>query len=832
MAVQRSASILRLLAALLLAALLPIYAQGQTTKVRGKVVDVDSGEPIPFAGVFFKGTTTGQSADIDGNFSLETRDPGVNTVVCQLLGYSTLEVEIKNGSFTEVTFRMKLLENELTGSFVKADNRKVRALLANIDRNRERNNPEARPQYRCDIYNKMELDLSHAKEQLKGKRFIKEFGFIFDYIDTSVVSGVPYLPIMISESVAERYHSSSPELNREKILANQISGINKDNNLLSQFTGSMHLRANFYQDFINAMGVNFPSPIQKSGLLYYNYFIIDSLQIDGRKTYQVRYHPKQVISSPTFDGEMMIDAEDFAIRSIHAKMVRGGNVNWLRDIVLDSEYERLADSTWFYKTDKLYADFSIALTDSSKIMSFLGNRLISYSNPDFSTEVALDAGAGPVKVDPDANYKDEAFWDDVRPYKLSEKEKDIYKMVEAIKDQPLYDDIYTTVYTLATGYLDIGPIGIGPYLKLVSFNDLEGFRPQIGIHTSKDLSRVFRWTLYGAYGTKDKQLKGGLTYEHLFSREPTRKLTLDAHYDVFQLGKGKSNFTSGNIISSLWKGPQKLSPMTSFSALYEHEFSQSVNASAELHLKRHYSNAFVPMFDWNGNAIESAASNEAHLQFRFSKDETVNRGHFIKTYIHTYYPIWTIDLTGSVPGLRPGDTGFFKPEVSFDYKLRVPPLGMTRIHFNAGAVLGQVPYPFLHIHQGNVTGLLDISSFSCMDFFEFASDSWMTLFLDHNFHGFFFGKIPLLRKLQLREIFILKAAWGGLSDKNNGTAPEYGALMQFPEGMRAMDKPYVEAGFGISNILRLFRVDFMWRLTHRDTARRDFVTAFGLDLRF
>lgn len=806
--------------------------QAQPTKVRGTVVDVDSGEPIPFAGVWFKGTTIGQSADIDGKFSIETRDTSAVTLVCQFLGYSTLELDVKRGGFTEVTFRMKQLENELSGAYVKADNRKIKRLLANIERNRHRHDPDKRPYYTCDVYNKMELDLTHPKEQLTSKRFLREFGFVFDYIDTSVVSGMPYLPLMISETVTERRHTGSPELNREKIIANQISGVNKDNNLLSQFTGSMHLNVNFYKDYINAFGVEFPSPIQPSGLLYYNYYIIDSLQIDGRKTYQVRYHPKQGISSPTFDGEMFIDCGDFALRSIHAKMQRGGNVNWIRDLVIDTDYKRLDDSTWFYGSDKMYADFSIALTDSSKLMSFIGNRLLTYSNPDFSDKGELDDSSAPVKVAADAGYKDEKYWASVRPYELSQKEKDIYTMVESIKDQPLYEDLYTVANTIVTGYLDIGPIGFGPILRLVSFNELEGFRPQLGLHTSKNLSRTDRFSVYGAYGTKDKAFKGGVTYEHMFSREPTSKLTVDASYDVFQLGKGESRFTSGNILSSMWRGQQKLSPMSSFSATYEHEFSSSFNAVAEIAMKRHFSNVFVPMKDWSGNELVSAASNELHLQARFSRDETVNRGHFVKTYVQTKFPIFTVDLTGSVGGIRPGDVSFLKPEVTVDWKVRTPPLGLLRMRMKAGTIIGQVPYPFLHIHAGNVTGLLDKTSFSCMDYFEFASDSWATLFVDQNFFGFFLGKIPLLRELQLREVVTLKAAWGHLSDRNNGTAPEFGAPMRFPDGMKSLETPYVEVGAGISNILRLFRVDCVWRLTHRDTARRTFVVNFGLDFKF
>lgn len=176
--------------------------------------------------------------------------------------------------------------------------------------------------------------------------------------------------------------------------------------------------------------------------------------------------------------------------------------------------------------------------------------------------------------------------------------------------------------------------------------------------------------------------------------------------------------------------------------------------------------------------------------------------------------------------------GYFRPELSLDWKIQLPPVGMTTLHANVGTIVGKVPYHLLHIHEGNGTLLLDKTSFSTMDFFEFASDSWATVLIDHNFYGFFLGKIPLLKKLQLREAITCRATWGYLSDKNGKDQ----AMLMFPEGMRPIGKiPYVEAGFAITNILRLFRVDFIWRCTHRDDPRpnpRNFVVNVGIELKF
>ncbi|MBO4475866.1 MAG: carboxypeptidase-like regulatory domain-containing protein [Bacteroidales bacterium] len=803
-----------------------------TTKVRGTVVDADTGEPVPFAGIYFKDTTIGLTADIDGKFTLETREP-VSVLVCQLLGYDTVEKTIHQGAFNEVEFRMHLTDNRLSGALVKPDNRRIKRLLRNIESHSERNDPDLRPYFTCKVYNKMEMDITHAKEQLSAKWFNDQFGFVFDYMDTSSVSGVPFLPAMLSETYVERRHTLNPREDNETIIANRISGINPKNNLLTQFTGSMHLKANFYRPFVNCFDVEFPSPTQYSGLLFYNYFIVDSLKMDGRKTYVVRYHPKDGISSPAFDGEMRIDAEEFAIKSIRAKMMRGGNVNWLRDIVIEADYQRLEDSTWFFSADRLYADFSIALGDSTRMMSVIGTRQLQYSDVDFSPIENMPTADGKVKVLPDSNHKDEAFWAQTRPVELTDHEKSIYKMVDEVQQAPLYKTVYKIGYTAATNYFDIGPVGIGPVAQMYSNNSLEGVRLQLGLHTSKDFSQKFRISAYGAYSFDDKNgrpWKGNVTYEQLFQKEPQRKLTAVAEYDVHQLGKGRSNLTSGNIISSLWGKESKPAPSSEFSVRYDHEFSMQVNGVAGIALKRYYSSPFAQMQKWDGTQVESIATNELRLKVRFSKEETVNRGYFNKTYVHTDYPIVSLDLQGSIPGIRPGDIGFFMPQIHVDWKFRVPPVGMSDTHLRLGTIVGQVPWPVLNLYQGNATIMTDKSAFSCMEYFEFASDTWATLLWYHTFNGFFLGKIPLIRELQLREEFTAKIAYGSLRDENNGSSPEYGALMMFPtnrdglmtQGLNGV--PYIELGAGLSNIFRLLRVDFIWRVTHRERTLPDGTT--------
>ncbi|MCX2837716.1 TonB-dependent receptor [Salinimicrobium sp. MT39] len=84
--------------------LFSIIMLGQTTvEVSGKVVDNDSGIPIPGVNIIEKGTTNGTMTDFDGNFVLEA--PANATLVISYLGYTTQEININNKSEIDIALQ-------------------------------------------------------------------------------------------------------------------------------------------------------------------------------------------------------------------------------------------------------------------------------------------------------------------------------------------------------------------------------------------------------------------------------------------------------------------------------------------------------------------------------------------------------------------------------------------------------------------------------------------------------------------------------------------------------------------------------------------------------
>ncbi len=789
----------------------------QSTRVRGRVTDTE-GNPLSFASVVFKGTTVGMMTDEEGLFSLETRE-AVDTLQVMMMGYISQERAVKRAAYSEHHFRLQTADFAIDQVVVTPGENPAFPILDRVIERKKRNNPDHYDSYTTETYTKMELGLTNIKEEFKNKRMQRNFGFIFEYVDTSALTGRRYLPAMISETKADYYHALSPSVDREVIRANRVSGV-EDTFSIAQFTGQMPGNVNFYHNFIDIFNVRFASPLADGGRMFYNYFLIDSLEIEGRKSYKIRFHPRS-LASPVLDGEMHIDAESYALKNVSARLPRRSNINWIKHLVLENENEPVDSLHWMRRRDRVQAEFTISLRDSSKLTSFIGTREVAYSNTHIGVEIPEEVLRmdNNVYVEAREEVQDDAFWNEVRPYALSEHEQGIYHMVDSIQRAPLYRNIYTTINMFIVGHYNTKYIGIGPYYKLASFNDLEGFRPQLGGRTTANFSRRVRLSAYGAYGTKDERWKGGAGAELVFGKRLTRKLTIRGAHDVMQLGAGANALTESNILSSIFsRGDQRLSMVDRGEIQYEHEWIHGVSTFLTGQMRRIYSNRYVPMALPGDEVrlIESVDDASVSVGVRLSKNEKIYRSAFDKNSLGSIYPILTLSATAGLKNVLRDSPEYYRVDGSIFYRPELPPLGHSEIMLQAGQIWGDVPYPLLKLHEGNGTYFYDPYAFSCMDYYEFASDRWVACFFEHHFGGVLLGKIPLLKRLKLREVLVAKGVWGTLSEQNDGSATNTPAPLRFPVGLGSVSKPYFEAGFGIENIFRLVRVDFIWRLSHRE----------------
>ncbi|MEN3038664.1 MAG: TonB-dependent receptor [Candidatus Kryptonium sp.] len=97
------------------------FAFAQDAQIKGKVIDFETGEPIPNVNIVILGTTLGTSTDLKGEFKIRVK-PGLYVIEARSIGYQSekVEIDVKSG-VVFVEFRLKQGYVELGEVEVLAD---------------------------------------------------------------------------------------------------------------------------------------------------------------------------------------------------------------------------------------------------------------------------------------------------------------------------------------------------------------------------------------------------------------------------------------------------------------------------------------------------------------------------------------------------------------------------------------------------------------------------------------------------------------------------------------------------------------------------------------
>lgn len=398
---------------------------------------------------------------------------------------------------------------------------------------------------------------------------------------------------------------------------------------------------------------------------------------------------------------------------------------------------------------------------------------------------------------------------------LYDQEEGIYKMVDSIMHVPAYKMISSLAEMLVTQHIVLGPVAFGPYYTIYSHNPIEGHRFRLGGRTSNNFSTKIRFSAHVAYGTLDERYKYGLGVEYMFSRNPRISAGVSYYHDIRQLGKSENAFLDDNFFSSiLRRRPNyKLTMIDQFNAYFEREWFQGFSNTISVKHQIIYPTEYVPFDiieeDGTVTSLDNITSADITLKTHFAYREKYLLGKFERKSLGSRYPMLDLNLTYGPKGFLDSDYEYFKVVLKISDKIETNPLGYFRYNIIAGKIFGLLPYPLLELHPGNETYAYDPFAFNMMNYYEFYSDEYLIFSVEHHFQGFFFNRIPLFRWLKLREVVTGKLLFGRLKEENKNA-------MEPPEYLTSLDKPYSEVSIGIENILRLFRIDAMWRLAYRD----------------
>lgn len=779
----------------------------QKTIVNGQVFD-ENGSPMSFVNVAFKHSTVGTITDLDGTYYIATNYP-TDTLVASCLGYRLATSAVNKYHTQRIDFHMKPTNLEIEEVVVTPGENPAFRILRNINDHKKYNNPDRFNSYQYKAYNKLRLDLNNIDEEFKQQRLMKQFQFVFDYMDTSEMFGKNYLPILISESVTKYYYQKNPPVDKEVIEAFKISGI--ENNTISQFSGKMYQKLNVYDNFMNMFEPGFISPISDIGRVYYKYHLEDSAQLDDSWCYKIAFKPKRK-KERTFYGYFWVADTSWAIKKIQLRVSSDVNINFMNDLVAINEYKKINDSTWFLKSEELLIDFNL----SDKSYGFFGRKYANYEDIVLNRPVPEDIEKQLTNtiVLEDSLERSEDYWQIKRNQELTEEEVDVYRMVDSVKRVPMFNTIYSIAEMLIDYYYVLGPIEIGPYYSLYSHNPIEGHRFRLGGRTSNNFSTSWRLGGHVAYGTYDQRWKYGFEIQHMFDKNPRIRAGISHYRDIRQLGKSENAFLDDNIMSTiLRRRPNyKLTMVNQYNAFFEREWFQGLSNTITFTHQELYPTEYVSFIVQNGEEnfeLNSLISSEVTLRTHFAYKEKFLLGKYDRKSLGSIYPVIDVDFTYGAKGILNSQYEYYKIKARLYDKLETNPFGYFKYWLTAGKVFGEIPYPLLELHEGNETYAFDIYAYNMMNYYEFVSDEYFSVFAEQHFQGVFLNLFPLIRWLEFREVVAGKFLIGRLSEANK-------RVMEFPEGLSSLTKPYLEASVGIENILKLFRVDAMWRLSYLD----------------
>ena len=796
--------------------------KAQKTEVSGKITEAGTNNPIPYTTVVFKGTYIGTMTDLNGNYNLSTTKE-IPEIEISSIGYKKKVIQIKLNQINKVDISLEEEVISIGEVAVKPGENPAIPLFKKIIDHKKENNPSDFPSWQSRLYSKTEIDLKNVKGSLKKMKLLKQFDFVFKYIDSLELEGKTFLPVFFTETISDYYHNSIAKTNHEEIVANKASGMTSD--MITQFTGKLYEGVNAYDNYIMISDIGLVSPLNSLGLQFYRYYILDSTKVNNRKIYEISFKPR-LPQEPTFRGKFWIEDQSFALTKLEIQLSEKANVNFLNNLKYSIEFQKSGEK-WVPRNELLIADLDIQKDKDSEKIGLMGRKTNVYQDFKFTENLPETVKRkNSIVVDQNATKKDELYWDNHRPIELQRREFGIYNMVDSIKDVPLYKTVAEYIYMFYYGYRDLGKFELGPYYYLYSTNKIEGSRIRLGGRTTTKFNKNFRLNGYGAYGFNDKEFKYGGGFEYYLSKKPLTKFTLQGQHDFELLGKSSNALMEDNILTSVLSKRlnSKLNMVDRINATLEKEWFTGFSNQLSVHSTKIFSGPFVPFIDNTGIQIPSIRTGEIKLNTRYTTAQNVIQDGFERTTFGNYDPIFNLGVTAGIKGFLSGDFNYMKVDANLFEKLMLNPFGFTTFYLQAGKIWGNAPFPLMKIHEGNETYAFDVAAFNLMDYQEFISDTYLSLFIEHHFQGFFLNKIPLFRKLKWREVIGARSLIGSYD-------PNAHLGLVLPSTMKGLrSTPYTEFSAGIENVFKVIRLDAVWRYNYNEDRKIKLGLLFSLQI--
>lgn len=824
-------------------------AFSQQTIVKGKVIDIETGESLPFANISYivDGQTFGTVSDLDGVYRLES-DKIFDEVTFEYAGYKPYTVEIKRFTTQTVIAKMESVSITLPKAEINAK-RKIKEryrrkgnpaveLIRKVQKNAERNSMTGFDYYNYDEYSKLELGPSNLNDSLASKWYIGNLDFVCDNIRTSELTGRNYFSLYFVETLSKTHYRKAPHFlttevtDSKDVVFSKFLDFTTMETVIDNWIGFVDV----YQHDLHLFNNEYTSPMSPIAVTFYHFYIVDTVNYENENCIVLSFTPANQMDMGLCGSLWITNDTSYMVKKVQLQIPRHSGTNFVEAMMFEQEYEK-RDTVMIPTRYSLTADlFYLGVALHGKRSGVFTNIEINKPMPeDFYSNK-------PIKTHSDTYYDhrdDEDYWKEKRIDSLTEHEKLIAEDNDRLMHNWKFRLVTGTAMVLGYNYIDCGPIDIGPVFNMLSYNDIEGWRLRFGAKTNTKFHKHIFLEGFVAYGTRDEKFKYRGQVMYSFNKKinnqwefPMNLLTLSYEHNTHVPRMGSFGYSfnedSDRLGRSLSRQENRRMVLSDkLKLMYDYETKSQIGFKffTEYEEQRPLGEL---LFETNGGEFyDPFVTNAVGFTVRYAKNERVQQ---LQQYRYplagSVAPVITIGYSYGGKYLG-SDYEYHKIQAMLSKRWFFSVLGVADININGGVVLGEVPYPLLFVHRANQGFYYDDMGFNLMNYYEFVSQYYVQGMFEYNFNGFIFNRIPLINKLKLREVVTLKAVWGGISDECDPTNGNE-RLFKFPTDENGnvqtytLDKePYIEGGFGIANIFRILRIDYVRRFNYLDHPEAD-----------
>lgn len=823
------AQVALLLAIAFLCAFQPCHAE--KILVKGIVRDSLTTVGLPYASISIGKDGRGVVADENGLFEMnvDTQTPGFTA---SYQGYQCKWVPLKKTSHNLYDIYLSPDKIELKevvvrkGKYSKRSNPAV-DFVNRLRKSASLTDPTLQPEYSYDSYRRTAIGVGNIDLD-STSAIMRRFPSLDEHVDTSEISGTPILNVSVEEKASTHLYRNNPGAEREIVKGRRSRGVDEiaDAANVQTVLDDILREIDVYQSDIKLLHNSFVSPLSAIAPDFYRFYLVDTTTVDGVECAVLAFYPRNK-ASMGFTGHVYVETADTSmfIHRVEMRVHPDINLNYIKGLSIDQNYERAPNGMRLKKTDNLIVEAEIIPGMPKVYLS----RKIRYKNHSFdpTEEAAAFDIPGSVVEQPEVFTRPPEFWKVAASIPPRRGESNIDRLQERLRSNRVYYWGEKILKILFAGYISTGSpskFDFGPVNTIASYNSLEGLRLRAGGITTANLNPHWFGRGYVAYGFRDHKWKYLAEAEYSFSpkkyhsREFTiHSLRLQHGFDVDHLGSHYLFTNSDNFVLSLTRMANHNEIYRRHTSLqYTLELNNHFSVEAWIESVCRENSRYVHFETFGGKRLSHFTENGIGIRFRYAPGEQFVQGKTYRIPVNDDAPVFVLEHRFYPRNFCGSDYEVNKTEFNFSKRFWLSFLGCADIMVGAGHVWGCAPYTDLLIPNANISYTIQPQSFALMNPMEFVNSSYAMTDITYNARGALFNLVPGLKKLGLREIVGFRALYGHL-DKKNIPSESHPTLLRFPDdaGFGMKKGPYMEISAGLDNILTVLRVDYVWRLSYR-----------------